>query len=437
MQKKIISIDLNTIKTTILDREQEIKKQLTEQNIIPRTIELEKIKNLVSSDLVTIITGVRRCGKSTLAIALCMPDNFGYVNFEDERLRINSEDLNKVIEALYDIKGKNLDTIIFDEIQNVEGWESFVSRFIGSKKLIITGSNARLMSKELGTALTGRHVDFELFPFNFYEFLNYTGIKLSKNEIYLSENKATLLKKLEEYLLKGGFPIGIKNGSTYLLELYDDIIVRDILQRHNIRNINGAKEVLKYVSSSSSEMSYSKLSRIFNNISSQTIAKWIRYGEDSYLIVKIERYSKKLKEQFLAPKKIYSIDTGITSSISDENKNQKGKLMENLVAIELIRRNSYFNNKNIEVNYWKDYGQKEVDFLLRTGNIVKELIQVSYIINVIDKSNREFNSLLKASDELKCNNLLIITWDQSGEVKFGEKKIILKPLYLWLLEKYQ
>ncbi len=436
MQKKIISIDLNTIKTTILDREQEIKKPLSEQTLISRTIELEKIKKIISYDLITIITGVRRCGKSTLAIELCIPGNFGYVNFEDERLRIDSEGLNKVMEALYDIKGKDLETIIFDEIQNVPGWESFVSRLIGSKKLIITGSNARLMSKELGTALTGRHIDFELFPFDFHEFLNYVGIKFDKNEIYLTENKALLLKTLEEYMLKGGFPIGIKNGSTYLLELYDDIIVRDIIQRHNIRNINGVKGVLRYISSNSSEMSYSKLSRIFNNISSQTIAKWINYAEDSYLIIKIERYSKKLKEQFLAPKKIYAIDTGIITSLIDENKNQKGKLMENIVAIELIRRNSYFSNKNTEVNYWKDYEQREVDFLVRIGNTVKELIQVSYVVDTFEKSNREFKSLLKASEELSCNNLLIITWDQIGDIQIGEKKISLKPLYLWLLEKY-
>jgi len=415
---------IEEIKTAIVEREEEIKQKFEMERIIERD-KTDKVKKLLSTDVALIITGARRCGKSIFAFMLGRDEKFGYVNFEDERLSMEGRELNRVLEAIYALKG-DVNLLIFDEIQNVEGWEKFVSRLLPTKKVIITGSNARLLSKELVTFLTGRHVDSTLFPFSFREFLRFNEFEPN---IYLTKDIAIVKEYLRDYLENGGFPLVYKIGRVFLMENYKDIIERDIIQRYKIRYPRVLKNLAKYmITNSSRETSFNKLKNILKVKSVHTIINYSSYLENAYLLIFLERFSFKLKEQVKAPKKVYCIDTGLINSIGFKFSENIGRLVENLVAIELKRTGH-------EIYYWKDHQQREVDFVVREGVNVKELIQVCYDIEDFSTKNRELKALVKAGKELKCKNLKVITWDYDGREEFKGKEIRFIPLWRWLLNK--
>ena len=413
---------IEEIKTAIVEREEEIKQKFEMERIIERD-KTDKAKKLLSTDVALIITGARRCGKSIFAFMLGRDEKFGYVNFEDERLSIEGRELNRVLEAIYALKG-DVNLLIFDEIQNVDGWEKFVSRLLPTKKVIITGSNARLLSKELATFLTGRHVDITLFPFSFREFLRFNEFEPN---IYLTKDIARIKEYLRDYLENGGFPLVYKIGRVFLMENYKDIIERDIIQRYKIRYPRVLKNLAKYmITNSSREISFNKLKNILKVKSVHTIINYSSYLENAYLLIFLERFSFKLKEQVKAPKKVYCIDTGLINSIGFKFSENLGRLVENLVAVELKRREK-------KIFYWKDHQQREVDFVVKEGLRVKELIQVTYASEMNEIERREIKGLLKASKELKCKNLKVITWDYESEEEFKNQKIKFVPLWRWLL----
>ncbi|MEM5811654.1 MAG: ATP-binding protein [Candidatus Aenigmatarchaeota archaeon] len=423
---------IEEIKMAIIEREESMLKKFEEENIIERE-NLGFIKNKIKKDIANIITGIRRCGKSIFAFQLSKKEKFGYVNFEDERLDIPAKELNRVLEAIYSIKG-NVDLLILDEIQNIQGWEKFVARVINNKKVIITGSSARLLSKELATLLTGRHIEYELFPFSFREYLNFKGLSLKEKDFYITENIAKVKNLLEDYLKKGGFPLVEEFGFIFLSENYKDIVERDVIQRFNIKNIRIFKDFSHYLTSNSTnEISYNSLKNIFN-MSVRTISNWVGYLETAFLFFELERFFPKLKQQILASKKIYCIDNGFINTIAFKLSENRGKMMENLVAVELLRRKSYWFN-NWEIFYFKDYQQNEVDFVIKEGLEIKQLIQVTYASNKDEIDKREIKALIKASELLKCKNLQIITWDYEDESKVNEKTIKCIPLWKWLLFK--
>ncbi len=421
---------MSDIKSAIIEREREISDIFDKENIINRELKLNRKD--IGFGAANIITGPRRSGKSIFAFQLFKGEKFGYVNFEDERLKIDGQELNNVLEAIYSIKGKTKN-LVFDEIQNVNGWERFVSRLAPSNRVVITGSNSKLMSKELGTFLTGRHIDHLLMPFSFRELLEYKGLRFSEEESYLTEKKAVLKKVMGEFLIKGGFPLSYGKGKQYLVNLYSDIIEKDIINRYNIKYVSKIRELIKYaLSNFSGEITLNKLKNIFNLKGDHTVDNWLKYAEDAYLLFKLERFSFKLKERYIAPKKIYSIDTGLLNAILSESAESKGRLMENVVAIELRIRKNYFE-PDLELYYWKDHVGNEVDFVLRSKNTVKRLIQVTYASSNLDLKPRETKALLKSANELRCNDLLVITWDYEAEEKVKGKKIRFVPLWKWLL----
>ncbi|MFN3527631.1 MAG: ATP-binding protein [Candidatus Altarchaeaceae archaeon] len=421
---------LDEIKSAIVEREEEMFKIFNEENIVERE-NYSVVKSSINKGFANIITGIRRCGKSIFSFQLYKGENFGYVNFEDERLNIESKYLNDVLEAIYSLKG-NVDLLIFDEIQNIEGWERFVARIIPTKKVIITGSNARILSGELSTFLTGRHIDFLIFPFSFREYLNFNNIKIDERSIYITEKISEIKNLLDKYIEEGGFPLVKKGGKLFLVENYKDIVERDIIQRFKIR-LKNFKEFSKYVVSNySNEITYNSLKNIFK-VSVVTISNWINYLEYAYLIFTLQRYSPKLKQQILAPRKVYCIDTGIINSIGFKTSKDIGKLMENSVAVELLRRKNYWNN-DWEIYYWKDYQQREVDFVIKDKEKIKQLIQVTYAYQKEDIRKREIEALIKASNELICNDLLVITYDYEDEIEFENKKIKFVPLWKWLIK---
>jgi len=417
---------IEDIKNAIVDRESELKKKFQEEKIIERQSR-KHAEAIISKDAALIITGPRRCGKSTLALMLGTSKKFGYVNFDDERMTMEASELNKVLEAIYSLKG-DVDLLIFDEIQNIHGWEKFISRLIGTKEVVLTGSNARLLSRELATYLTGRHVDVVLLPFSFQEFLTFKDFEYN---IYKTSDRAKIKNYLNEYLEIGGFPTAQKLGRVFLAENYKDIIERDVIQRYKIKNSAVFKELARYlISNASSEISFNRIKNIFGIKSPHTVKQYITYLSSAYLVFLVERFSFKLKQQSFAPKKIYCIDNGIISAVGFKTSSDRGKMMENLVAIELFRRAS---EAGWEIYYWKDYQQKEVDFVIKDGKSIALLIQVTNISSKREIGERELDSLLRASEELRCNNLLVITYDYEDEEKISGKTIRFVPLWKWLI----
>lgn len=417
-------------KSIIKEQREELEKIEKDEKIIERT-NLEESKKALKYPNILAILGIRRCGKSIFSYLLAKQHKFAYINFDDERLAgLKSEDLNKILESFYELY-ENIDYIILDEIQNVDNWELFVNRLRRTKKIILTGSNSKLLSGELSTHLTGRYLDKLLFPFSFREFLKLKGLK--ENKAYTSQEKSEVMKFLSEYLEIGGFPEVYKFGKGMISRIYEDILTKDIILRYNITKREEIKKLAKYlITNSSEETTYSKLGRIFNIKHVSTISNWVSYLENAFLIFKLERFDFKLKQQFIAPKKVYCIDSGLMNSIGFKFSENKGKVIENEVLLELQRRKSI--DKALEVYYWKDYQQNEVDFVLKRDKKIEQLIQVSYVNSKEEIKEREINALLKASKELRCKNLLIITWDYETEEKFERNNIKFVPLWKWLLE---
>ena len=417
------------IKAIIKEQREELESIEKKERIIEREL-FSKAERFLEYPNALAIVGVRRCGKSIFSYLMAKGRIFGYINFDDERLSgIKTEGLDKVLQAFYELYG-DIEYVILDEIQNVKKWELFVNRLRRTKKVIITGSNSKLLAGELSTHLTGRYIDIELFPFSLREFLDLNQIKLQK--VYTIKEKAMILKTLEEYLKLGGFPEVNKFGKAMLMRIYNDIITKDILMRYKIKKIESIRELARYIITNFCfETSYAKLARFLDVKRISTLSKWISYLEDSFLIYKLERFSFKLKEQIIAPKKFYCVDNGIINAIAFGFSENTGHFMENTVAVELQRRKG--PDTLTEVYYWKDHQQNEVDFVIKYGRRIRQLIQVTYAQNKDGIKEREIKSLIKASQELKCNNLLVITWDYEKEEKHKNKIIKFVSLWRWLL----
>jgi predicted AAA+ superfamily ATPase len=426
-------MNIKTIREVIEDQEIERNKILREERIVPRELKIDE-RYLAHPNILAVL-GIRRAGKSVFSWLLLEGRKFAYINFDDERLyKIGAEDLNVILKTFYELYGSDLEYVILDEVQNVEGWELFANRLKRSKKVIITGSNSRLLSGELSTHLTGRYVDVTLFPFSFREYLNYRGVKTEGRYEYATEVVAGMERCLLDYIELGGLPEAYRFGRRFLEVVYRDILTKDIIKRHRIRAIAELENMAKYLMSNySNEFTFSRLRKVTGIKRVETVRNFFNYLKDAYLFLMIERFSPKLKEQILAPKKVYCLDTGIVNSISLRVRGDFGRLMENMVAIELFRRRSYWYN-NWEVFYWKDHGGNEVDFVVREGATVKELIQVSYLSGRDEVEKKKVRALVSASKELRCKNLIFITWDYEDEVEVDGLKLLFRPLWKWLLD---
>jgi predicted AAA+ superfamily ATPase len=360
-----------------------------------------------------IISGVRRSGKSTLLHQLLKKlSNFYYLNFEDTRLiDFESSDFEKLDEIFREEYGDS-QFYLLDEIQNVKHWEIFVrSRLDKRKQFIITGSNASLLSRELGTRLTGRHLNVELFPFSFREIL------------LLKKEKASP-KSFEQYLNKGGFPEFAKYERAEILrELLSDILHRDIVSRHNIREIKALQEIAIYLLTNvGKEFSFNSLKRMFGFGSVNTPISFVSYLEDSYLLFTIPKFDYSLRKQLINEKKVYSIDNGLSVANSVSFTSDKGRMLENAVFVGLRRSHK-------DIYYFK--GKGECDFLVKEGGSIRMAIQVTYEMNE-DNKRRELDGLLEAMSKFGLDESLIITSNQEDEINIQGKKILVKPAWKWM-----
>ncbi|MAG02462.1 AAA family ATPase [Candidatus Pacearchaeota archaeon] len=384
---------------------------------LPEGIKREKFNEInLSPKFALIISGIRRCGKSTLLNQILKnQENFYYLNLEDPRMEgFGLKDFNKCEEIFRNKYGEN-GIYFFDEIQNIPRWEIFIRYLVDkNNKVVITGSNASLLSKELGTRLTGRHIDITLFPFSFKEFLKYLNLKPSLNTF-------------NRFLFDGGFPEFLKERNPLVLnELINDVVMRDIVNRFGIRNSSLLKKIAIFlISNVGKEFSYNSIKKTFQIKSVQTVIDYISHFEDSYILFTIPRFSYSYKQQQVNNKKVYSIDNGFSLNNSVSFSKDKGRMLENSVFLELKRRYKeifYFQEKN------------ECDFVYKNKNGKMQAIQVCYNLNE-ENQDREINGLVEAMNKFKLTRSLIITMDQEDNLEIENKKIMLKPAWKWLLDK--
>lgn len=421
-------MDKYIIKQALLEQKEEIKGVL-KGRIIERAAG-PAARKLVGSGLIKVIMGVRRCGKSVLAHQLLKGKDYGYINFDDERfIGAKAQDLNAFFEVLKEIN-PDFKYLLLDEAQNVNGWELFVNRLKrAGYNIIVTGSNSRLLSKELATHLTGRHFGIYLYPFSFREFLAFKNASLNKDSFYVTEKRAAIKRLFEEYTGTGGLPEAFKTEArgSYLRELFDKIITRDIISRYNIKYGSGLKEIALYaVSNFGSRITYNKIKNAFQIKSVHTIKNYLNYLEEAYLLFQLNPFSFKIKEQINQPRKIYSIDTGLINAIAPKVTTDYGRLLENIVFLELKR-----HGKEVYFYHHPDY---EVDFIVKDGLKIKQLIQVCYSLSDSDTKKREIKALFRASKELRCRELVIITQDEEKEEKINSVVVKIIPAWKWLFD---
>ena len=381
------------------------------------------------SRLAQVITGVRRSGKSTLAHRVLQGQPYAYINFDDERLiNLSPSDLDRLLEALYSVYGE-FNRLILDEIQNVEGWHLFVNRLIRNNlKLIITGSNSKLLSREIATHLTGRYVLVELLPYSFREFL--LSHKLNINDTLTARNKGLAAGYFEDYLNNGGFPeiAAGEPARQYVTTLFDAIVNHDIIYRYKIRHVRAFREMAIWLAGNyGTEISYNRLKNLFDLGSDNTAKNYVSYLEEAWLMICLPKFSYK-KQETLRYRKIYVIDPAIANVIGNSPTPNKGRQLENLVLLELMRRRS---SLNYELFYFKK--QIEVDFVIYSNRQVQEIIQVCLTLTDTKTFTREIRALKLASSELNPLKITIITLDEKQELTENGLKIYVIPIVEWLL----
>jgi len=391
---------------------------------------LKTARESLQGNLIKVIIGPRRAGKSVFSIQMLEGLNFAYLNFDDERL-VSASDYDELLKAIRQVYGETK-LVLFDEIQNLPKWELFINRLHRRGfNIILTGSNAYLLSRELSTHLTGRYIQFQIFPFSFLEFLRAKEFAMDE-VLELKERQGLLLSHLDGYLDKGGYPeivvkdLDVKN---YLTTLFESVLFKDIVKRYSVRYTKKLSDLAHYlVTNHSNEFSYTRLKNILEFRSVHTVENYTEYLTEAFLMFSVDRFSFKLKEQMRSPKKGYAYDTGVINVIKFRTGKDIGRLMENLVAVELMRR-------GVEFYYYRSLNGKEVDFVIKRGPKVDELIQVCYDIDHHATRKREMISLAKAGKDLGCGHLTILTWDYGADEKYSGKRVNFLPLWRWLISR--
>ncbi len=418
-------INTEDLRKIVIKQKEEIEKI---DGTVKRDI-LDEILNWFKDNRVIILTGIRRCGKSTILKQIIKnKKDYSYINFEDERfLDFKAQDFEKLNEILIEIYN-NPEIYLFDEIQNVDKFETFVRRLQDEgKKVIITGSNASLLSKEFGTRLTGRYKPFEIFPFSFLEYLRFRNIEIEKDWSYKTIKRVEIKKAFNEYFLLGGFPEYLKTqDKEYIKNVLDNIIYKDVIARYSIKKQRVIKELINILTTNISSMfTYNSIKTTLGLSNSITVKEYISYLANSYLFFEVSKFDFSLRRSLAAPKKIYLIDTAFNQISGFNFSSNSGRNLENVVFIELKRRKKevyYFSEKN------------ECDFIIKDAARATQAIQVCYNLNKEDKE-REVNGLLQAMNKFKLKEGKIITFDQDEELSVEGKTIQVIPVWKWLLSE--
>ncbi|MDR3624261.1 MAG: ATP-binding protein [Chlamydiales bacterium] len=398
------------------------------KNFFSRTL-TKNILRFVDDPSIMILSGIRRSGKSTIQrlLQLELVKSDYYLNFDDERLiRFQVEDFQVLLETLIELFGEQ-STFYFDEIQNIEGWERFVRRlYEQGKKIYITGSNAKLLSKELGTHLTGRYIQFEVYPLSFQEIIYHNHPELFSKKVLSTSDTGMMQRHFSNYLKNGGIPEYVKfEKPEYLQDLFEGILYRDIIARYKVMDEKPLQEVAYYLASNiGKEFSYTKLGKIVGLSSPHTIANYCNYLEQCYLYFFISRYSHSLKKQIQYNKKCYMIDPALIRTIGFRVSEDKGRLLENVVFLQLKMQKK-------EVYFHKD--KKECDFILKEGNQIVQAIQVATNLSNEDIKNREISGLIEAMSTYNLQEGLILTESEQDKIEVDGFLITIIPIWKWLI----
>lgn len=409
------------MKTTILNQRSE-RDELMSRPYQQRHTKYDA-DELLQNPLIKLITGPRRVGKSVFALLMLQGKNFAYLNFYDNQLLEKWEE-DLAMSALDDVY-PDYDFMLLDEIQNLPDWDLWVSKlYRRGKNLIITGSNAKMLSSEMATVLTGRYLQIEMLPFSLEETMSWKNISPDREE-----QAAQAIMLADDYMRNGGYPETIPARSitkSYLSTLFDSILLKDVAQRHKVRNTSDLYNVASYLLSNlCNPISANELAGELGLSSVATTKKFCDYLNEPYLFFYLPRFNNKLKLMNKAPKKVYVVDNGFVQSTAFNLSENLGRLLENQVFVELLRR-GYIPSQTLF--YYRTRNDKEIDFVTRKGTKVEQLIQVCYDMTSEKTRKRELDALVEASGELHCDNLLVITNNQEEEIEWKDKGIVVKPV---------
>ncbi len=423
-----------------------------QQRELPELVTRElDIKSVRPGRAVAII-GPRRAGKTSylfqLIKALREAGKGGcvvYINFEDDRLFGHRlEDMENILRVFRELNPKTMDEqlfLFFDEVQMVEEWERYIRRLLDTEKaeVYISGSSSRLLSREIATSMRGRSLSYTIMPFSFKEFMEARGTEYGLS--LTSKERSAILAALREYLMFGGFPeVVLEEDESIKLQLLrefvDVLLMRDVVDRHGVRNVQVLRGMLvKLASSVSTQFSvnryHGQLSSRGIKVGKRTLYEYIDHLEEAFAIIVVKRFGRRLIEVHHSLPKVYPIDMGMITQTEGRSSDDLGKYMEATVAIELMRRQN--DDPLMEFYYWREPHGKEVDFVVKHGLYVTKLIQVCYDIGSPDTRRREVKALLKASGELDCEDLLVLTWDHEDVEETDGRTIRFLPLWKWLL----
>lgn len=402
------------MKTIILNQRKERDELLSRPYLTRRKNQDTNL--LLSSSLIKLITGPRRVGKSTQALLMLRSTNFAYLNF-DSRPLLDAWDANLVMRMLDDVY-PGYEYLLLDEVQNLDAWDLWVSElYRQGKNLVITGSNAKMLSSEMATVLTGKYLQVEMLPFSLEEFFDWNKIDLHKLHPEQQTDASVLT---DDYLRYGGYPEVVASrqlARSYLDILFDSIVWKDVAKRHNVRNITDLNNLAMYlVSNFCNPLTANNLVEEIGFSSVNTAKKFMDYLHEPYLFYYLPRYDNKLKRMKKAPRKVYVVDNGFVAAKAFSLSDNLGRLLENQVFIELIRR-GYDTEKSLF--YYRSRNDKEVDFVLRKGSRIESLIQVCYDMSSPKTEKREVDGLAECAGELKCDHLVVVT---NREERIIEKK---------------
>ena len=423
-------MDNRLLREVVLDQRDQFRSQ--PPHVIERE-QLEALAGFVRSPHAVVISGVRRGGKSTLLRQIARryyPDAAHCcLSFEDERLlHFSAADFDSLLGVFAELGG---DTSVFflDEVQVVDGWERFVRRMVDrGTKFYLTGSNASLLSREIGSRLTGRHLTIELFPFSFRECLEFASFHFDPKRLHQVEYRGKLKGRFHEYLRSGGMPEYVRFGEREILRsIYADILYRDIVARHRLGDVRMLREVAYYLLSNLGNLaSFNKVKSLVKAGSVNTVTRYAEYLADGYLIFTVNKLAWSIKEQLIAPKKVYCVDNGICDVVGFRFSANEGRFLENAVYLALRRTGR-------EVFYYVAAKGREVDFVVRDGARVVGLYQVCYDLTDPDTKQREVAALAAAMAELDLDQSFLLTYDDEETVRVDSKTIHVLPVYKWLL----
>ena len=411
------------MKTIVLNQRKE-RDALLSRPYLTRRISLDT-DTLLNSHLIKLITGPRRVGKSTQALLMLRDKNFAYLNFDSQQL-LDAWDANLVMRMLDDVY-PGYDYLLLDEVQNLDAWDLWVSElYRQGKNLVITGSNAKMLSSEMATVLTGKYLQVEMLPFSLEELFDWHKLDLH----YLMPEQGAECKVLtDDYLRNGGYPEVVASRQlvrSYLDTLFDSIVWKDVAKRHNVRNITDLNNLAIYlVSNFCNPFSANELAEELGLSSVNTTKKYMDYLHEPYLFYYLSRYNNKLKLMKKAPRKVYVVDNGFVAAKAFSVTENLGRLLENQIFIELVRR-GYDTEKTMF--YYRSRNDKEVDFVLRQGAHIERLVQVCYDLSSPKTEKREVDAIVECAGELKCDNLTIVTYDDERTIEKDGYKIDVIPI---------